>query len=208
MDIGSFNNLVNENKKRNRPWYFGLDGSWWYGLDENETRKKILVGLNGLKINLGCGLDRRDGYLNIDIRTDVGADVVMNLDNIPYPFADNSADEILAKDVIEHFSFRDIDRVIKELHRILKAGKEGEGGGKLIVQTPDLEQIIGSISSKEISGFWNISYWLYGGQDYRENCHKLIFTKDELKLLLEKIGFRVDNIYSGGTNLVCEAVRK
>lgn len=201
MDVTSFNKLVNENKNSNRPWYFGLEGGWWYGLDEDQTRKKILIGLNGLKLNLGCGFDKRDGYLNIDIRTDVGADVVMNLDNIPYPFADNSAEEVIAKDILEHFSFRDIERMIRELHRILKSG------GKLVIQTPDLEQIMGSIGRGEISGFWNISYWLYGGQDYRENCHKLIFTKDELKLLLEKIGFRVDNLYSGGTNLVCDAVR-
>lgn len=201
MDIGSFNKLVNENKNSNRPWYFGLDGSWWYGMGEDDVRKKILVGLNGLKINLGCGLDRRDGYLNIDIRTDVGADVVLDLERAPYPFADNSAEEAIAKDLIEHFSFRDIEKLLRELHRILKSG------GKLIIQTPDLEQIMGSINNKEISGFWNISYWLYGGQEYRENYHKLIFTKDEMKLLLERIGFRVDNIYSGGTNLICEAVR-
>lgn len=201
MNIDEFNKLVNENKNSNRPWYFGLEGGWWYGLDENETRKKILLGLNGLKLNLGCGFDNKVGYVNIDIRTDVGADVVMNLDNIPYPFADNSADEVLAKDVIEHFSYRCAQSVIKEWNRILKIN------GKLLIQTPDLEQIMSGINNNSISGFWNISYWIFGGQEYNENCHKLIFTKDELRLLLEKIGFRVDNIYSGGTNLVCEATR-
>jgi hypothetical protein len=51
-----------------------------------------------------------------------------------------------------------------------------------------------------------ISYWVYGGQDYPENTHKSGFTIPALKRLLERHGFAVEEIYNnGGINIVCTA---
>jgi len=155
-----------------------------------------------MKLNLGCGGDKRKGYVNIDIRKEVNPDRIMDLEKTPYPFDDNSVDEILAKDIIEHFSFRNVEKVVKEWHRILKKG------GKLVIQTPDFDAILKAIKQEKIKGWWQISYWLYGGQDYKENTHKLIFTKSEIKKFLENIGFKVENIKSGGTNMIVEAYKK
>jgi hypothetical protein len=52
-----------------------------------------------MKLNLGCGLDKRQGYINVDIRKDVNPDLVLNLEDIPYPFESNSIEEIIAKDI-------------------------------------------------------------------------------------------------------------
>lgn len=155
-----------------------------------------------MKLNLGCGGDKKQGYVNIDIRKEVKPDMVLDLEKTPYPFDDNSIDEILAKDVIEHFSFRNVERVVKEWHRILKPG------GKLVIQTPDFDVIVDLIRKGEIKGWWQISYWLYGGQDYPENTHKLIFTKEEIRKFLESLGFSIRGINSGGTNMIVEAYKK
>lgn len=53
-----------------------------------------------LRLNLGAGDDRREGYLNVDLRVET-ADLVADVRALP--FAAGSADELLAHDVLEHF---------------------------------------------------------------------------------------------------------
>lgn len=72
------------------------------------------------KLNLGCGNDIKEGYLNVDIEAGKGIDLVWNLDKYPYPFEDNTFDEVLAEMVLEHLD----DRIkpMQELIRICKNG--------------------------------------------------------------------------------------
>jgi len=170
---------------------------------------KLLVSQKPIKLNLGCGLDKRKDYVNIDVRKEVYPDIVLDLEKVPYPFPDNFADEILAKDVLEHFSFRNVQSILKEWHRILKPN------GRIIIQTPDFDQIVQKFYNGEIEKFgdpntplwYKLSYFLYGGQDYPENTHKCIFTKSELTKLLQQIGFRVLKVYNDNSNIIIEAVK-
>ncbi len=70
------------------------------------------------KLNLGCGLKILKGYVNVDLTKDNGADMVHNLEEFPYPFKDNTFDEILMDNVLEHLE--DTIKVMEELHRISK----------------------------------------------------------------------------------------
>jgi len=80
-----------------------------------------------MKLNLGCGSDYRQGYINVD-RVSGVADVVHDLNVFPYPWPDNSADEVVARHVLEHLE--DIRKVMDELWRILKPG------GQLLIYVP------------------------------------------------------------------------
>ncbi len=80
------------------------------------------------KLNLGCGEDFKDGFVNVDFHSHVRIDVQHDLNAFPYPFEDASFDHVLASHVLEH-----LDRpfvVMKELHRLLKPG------GTLTVKVP------------------------------------------------------------------------
>lgn len=72
-----------------------------------------------MKLNLGCGNNYLKGYINVD-RVPGIADLVYDLDEFPYPWPDNSVDEILMRHVLEHL--QDIRKVMDELWRILKPG--------------------------------------------------------------------------------------
>ena len=71
------------------------------------------------RLNLGCGHDVRQGWVNLDIAPLPGVDVVHDLDQLPLPFEDAVFDEIDCKDVLEHV---ELVPVMRELHRILAPG--------------------------------------------------------------------------------------
>lgn len=70
------------------------------------------------KLNLGCGTDYRDRWVNADMRRSVNPDVVVNLEQLPLPFTDDAFDVILLDNVLEHVS--DQLEVLRELYRISK----------------------------------------------------------------------------------------
>lgn len=70
------------------------------------------------KLNLGCGYDIKEGWINLDIAELEGVDIVHDLTKLPLPFADDEFDYIMCYDIIEHI-FEYIP-LMKELHRILK----------------------------------------------------------------------------------------
>ncbi len=86
-----------------------------------------------MKLNLGSGCKKQDGYINVDYESASRPDAVWNLEDTPwriepYPAArtiENSAvDEILAHHILEHLG-RDTKvflAVMKEIHRVLRPG--------------------------------------------------------------------------------------
>jgi len=80
------------------------------------------------KLNLGAGEDRREGYINIDHNKLTNPDIVHDLNIFPYPFPDNTFDEILASHILEHLDKPFL--VMKEFHRIMKPG------AKLVISVP------------------------------------------------------------------------
>lgn len=71
------------------------------------------------KLNLGCGEDYRDGFVNVDINKDVKTDKVVDIE-IGLPFKDNSFDYVYSRHVIEHLHPEKIKFVMDEIHRICK----------------------------------------------------------------------------------------
>jgi len=71
-----------------------------------------------VKGNFGCGLKLKDGYINLDFTKREGVDVVHNLEEFPYPFKNNTFDEIFMDNVLEHLE--DTIKVMEELYRICK----------------------------------------------------------------------------------------
>lgn len=81
-----------------------------------------------VKLNIGCGQDIREGYINLDSAKLPGVDIVHDLEVTPLPFKDASVDEVLAKDVLEHIEHYEF--LLKDIHRMLKPG------GKLVATVP------------------------------------------------------------------------
>lgn len=72
------------------------------------------------RLNLGCGRDRQDGFLNVDSVASVQPDLEWNLDRFPYPLPSDHFEEILALDVVEHLE--NLVGFLEECWRILRPG--------------------------------------------------------------------------------------
>jgi SAM-dependent methyltransferase len=72
--------------------------------------------------------------VGLDISAETDADIVHDLDEVPYPIADDSFDQILLQDVLEHV--RDPLRVFEELHRI------GRPGARIQLRTPHFSSLL------------------------------------------------------------------
>jgi predicted SAM-dependent methyltransferase len=73
-----------------------------------------------MKLNLGCGNNKKEGYINIDSSKEVKPDKVWNLEKKPLPFKVNSVDEVLAYHVLEHV--QNFIPLMHDLHKICKNG--------------------------------------------------------------------------------------
>ena len=82
------------------------------------------------KLQLGCGRDNLEGFLNTDVLGTIPIDITKKL-----PIKDNTFDLIYSCHVIEHIYRKQFINFLKESYRILRKG------GIHIIQTPSLEKI-------------------------------------------------------------------
>jgi ubiquinone/menaquinone biosynthesis C-methylase UbiE len=71
-----------------------------------------------VKLNIGCGKKRIEGYVNIDVSDKFRPDVIADMCRLPYK--DGTIDEIYTSHTLEHV--RDFRKGMKEMHRVLKQG--------------------------------------------------------------------------------------
>jgi hypothetical protein len=81
-----------------------------------------------IRFNMGCGRDRLEGYMGVDMHSDT--DIKMDIMELDLP--EGCADEILGSHVIEHFPQHRVPGILTNWYKTLKEG------GKLVLETPDL----------------------------------------------------------------------
>jgi len=71
-------------------------------------------------LDVGCGANKTEGAVGLDNNPRTAADVIHDLGDLPYPFADNEFDLVVSNHVIEHVP--DVMAFIGELHRVTRPG--------------------------------------------------------------------------------------
>jgi hypothetical protein len=169
-----------------------------------------------MKLNVGCGTDYREGFVNID-----GSDELNRVDKVidvsteylPDHFEKSSIEHILANDIIEHHFHWEGVQILAQFHELLVSG------GTLEVRVPDTEYIIKS---------WRIPLerkivLLYGGQDIAQGvdpemdrsraeypqffCHKYGWTQASMRSALEELKFTSIRTRRAGTNFIATAAK-
>ncbi|MGA7750157.1 MAG: hypothetical protein WCA63_08415 [Gallionella sp.] len=75
-----------------------------------------------MKLNLGCGHNKIDGYLNVDMSPECQPDLVCDLEVLPWVWLDNSVDAVRFNHSLEHLGqqSRVFLGMMKELYRVCK----------------------------------------------------------------------------------------
>lgn len=84
-----------------------------------------------LKLDLGCGNNKKEGFSGVDfVKEGTQADYEHNLNRYPWPFEDQSVDEVFSSHYFEHVDGPDRGKFMDELYRIMVPG------GKAVFVTP------------------------------------------------------------------------
>ncbi|NQS88896.1 methyltransferase domain-containing protein [Patescibacteria group bacterium] len=147
-----------------------------------------LKKIKPLKLNIGCGKVKYPGWVNIDIEPD--ADLVIDIRK-GLPFRDDSVDYIYCEHLLEHFSYEEGERILREFRRCL------QGKGIARIGMPDLDYVVQKYNTD-----WENQDWLHWpehefiktrGQminvSFRRWGHKYLYNEEDLRIQLNKARF-------------------
>ncbi len=139
-----------------------------------------------MKLNIGCGYDHLDGYMNLDSNPDSAADRLMQAWDLK--FADGSVSEIKAYHVIEHLGFFRARYFLAECWRVLGPG------GALLLETPCIEKTFEAFLGGDLAAKEAALGWVYGSESPGMN-HLFCFPRDLLAGSMSEAGF-IDPVFS------------
>lgn len=152
----------------------------------------MAIPADGLRLNVGAGSRRPDGYFSIDIEESADAprplDLVCDAKAIPLP--DACAVELMAIHVFEHFPRWEAEGALAEWKRLLRPG------GRLILELPNLVKCCQNYLEGRMRGGKDpdqLARWgIYGDPrtGNRWMCHPWGYSPEELIGLLHAAGFK------------------
>jgi len=128
------------------------------------------------RLDLGCGKSKKDGFLGVDSLALPGVDFIHDLKIYPYPFEDNSIDEIWMDNVLEHIP--NPLRVMEEIYRMCK------NGAKVNIGVPYFRSFYATIDPTHVN-FFGVYWFNYFdpnnifSQKYQYSSAKFIIEKKE-----------------------------
>jgi SAM-dependent methyltransferase len=90
----------------------------------------VLAAVTPLKLNIGCGKSKMEGFVGVDLIKFDNVDIVADLRK-RWPWEDGSVDEVHCSHFAEHLEARERVHFYNELYRVLKVG------GKCTLIVPD-----------------------------------------------------------------------
>ena len=169
-----------------------------------------------MKLNVGCGTDYREGFINLDgSNTLPKIDKVIDVssESLLSHFEESKVEYILANDIVEHHFHWEAVKILKDFFILLKKG------GMVEIKVPDAEFIIKT---------WRLSInrklnLLFGGQDIPQGhnskmdesrkkfpqffCHKFGWTRKLMKKELKTIGFAKVMFKKSKNNFIAYATK-
>lgn len=133
-----------------------------------------------MKLNIGCGLEYKKGYVNVDAYDNTVADHVMSVTNLE--FDNQSFSHVACIQLMEHLGAAKSIYALSEIYRVLKPG------GSFLLETPDLVSSFKSFIKGDENNRKMIMNWIYG-LDMPGMSHKYGFPKELLERILHEAGF-------------------
>lgn len=167
-----YNAIVERNDKH-------LASKW--GDDFWQKQLLPLTNGKGVRLNVGCGAFKMDGFINIDKSNYYQPD--LEADALDLPYDPGTVDEIYAGHLLEHLPFTDGLKALHYWHSLLKEG------GLMSVVTPDItylmKQYLKAPSPTALRDL-NDTYIYSEGQ---HSPHRYAYDEASLRDIMEEVGF-------------------
>ena len=151
-----------------------------------------------IRLHLGCGTNKLPGWVNIDAVKGCEPDIVHDISQ-PLPYNDQSVDEILAEDLLEHFDKYARYVVFEQWVRALKVG------GIVTVQVPNFKKILTRFFK---FGFDNFVDFIFGENMWRSEIyighygnHKWGYSEKSLQDFVRLFGIEPVEVKTVGLNI-------
>lgn len=128
------------------------------------------------RLNIGCGKNARKDCINLDTVKLPGVEVVHNLDKYPWPFKDNTFEEVYCFSVLEHLN--DIIKPLEEIHRISK------NKAKIIISVP-IASGVGAFADPTHKVFYEYTSFDY----FKPDNYLNYYSKARFNIIKRKLVF-------------------
>jgi len=141
--------------------------------------------MDKVSLNIGCGENPIEGFINIDCIENemVKPDLVLDIINQKLPCEDSTVDEIWMIHSLEHIEMHKWQFILEEFRRVLK------DNGTVVFSYPEFKEcaknFLNNHGNKKT--FWRAT--LYGRQLYKSDYHVVPMDSNEIKEILEIAGF-------------------
>lgn len=140
------------------------------------------------KINIGCGFDKRPGFLNVDMDPNCKPDLLIadnNFSQLPRKFFNH----LIAYDVLEHIHRSETVNALLEWSDLMTIGAHIEVETSNVLAIVDLMR-----EDQSFLNHWKCSIFMYGNQAHDGDYHHTGFTEVTLRTYLAAAGFQVDEL--------------
>ena len=136
------------------------------------------------RLNIGCGRDTKEGWINLDMMPGPGVDIVATLgvDTIPLP--DNSIDQIYASHVLEHIP--NALAAMEELWRVAK------NGAMIVIKVPYGSNDVAWEDPTHVRPYFKGSFYYFSQLAYHRAHYGYWGDWDTEKIILELNADRFD----------------
>lgn len=140
-------------------------------------RRSLTRPAGPLKLHLGCGQRRLEGFINIDHNLSPATDYVCDITILPCK--PGTVERIDSYHVIEHIPRPIVQKTLKIWSELLRPG------GLLVLECPDFMKDCEEL----IAGNYERMHSIFGPQRFPGDAHHWGYTVDTLSALLKEVGF-------------------
>ena len=124
---------------------------------------------NGIKLNLGCGNRKKEGFTNIDLRESVNPDIVWDLENgLPKSIRENSVTGVYAFHILEHI--RNLIPLMEDIYRVCK------NKAKVYISAPYFKATLAFSDPTHVRFFTEHTFEYFSQQHREKNLEKFDYN--------------------------------
>lgn len=158
---------------------------------ENPDNKKFADLFHPIMLHLASQGEIFPGFINIDQNPQNEGEIKGDIRKLE--FEDNSVELIVAKNILQVFSHRELPKILLEWRRVLKPA------GSLVLSVPDIKSILEAYNEGKLD-FDETNTAIFGNQTNEFDYFYNSFDEKSIVKILETLGFKIIEVQKTNLN--------